>query len=134
MVRRAHYKELERILLKQPNAKVLYKQPKLTVDVGLVVEINGVIISIESKGDPNTKLDIRLNDLFKKYSCSLIFCACRSEGETKNAVQNFCIDNSFDLIWTSTYTCETNNGLIAKMNEQKASHLLDLARFIGYKI
>ena len=96
-----------------------------TGDFRLVIEINGIIIGIESQGDPNTNLQNRLIDLADNFHCEIILCSSRTRGDTVTAVDNLFNTRGFQTIWTSTYQIANtaNHNLV---NRLKAKHLLDL--------
>lgn len=96
-----------------------------TGDFRLVLETNGIIIGIESQGDPNTNLQNRLFELADNFHCEIILCSSRTRGETVSAVDNLANTRGFQTIWTSTYQIAntTNHNLV---NRLKAEHLLDL--------
>jgi len=99
-------------------------------DFRLVVEISGIIIGIESQGDPNTNLRNRLVDLVTTFNCDIILCTCRTRGETVAAVENIRATYGFQAIWTSTYQIEdrTQHTLI---NRLKGQHILELLQNLG---
>ena len=118
------------IMTNYPNYKSISPRvaaPIASGDFRLVVEINGVIVGIESKGDPNTNLEERLFELVDKYNCSLIFCSTRTKGETVWAVQNIANTKGFQKIWTSTYQIEDEN-THEQINKLKAKHILELTQ------
>lgn len=94
-------------------------------EVSWVVNINGRIIGIESQGDPNTDLYLRLDELVVKYNCELIICTTRTKGETVGAVNIIKTKYGFDTIWTSSYDIENSNNH-SLVNTLKANHILDL--------
>ncbi|MEG4904787.1 hypothetical protein [Microcoleus sp. F10-A1] len=100
----------------------------ITGDFRLVVEINGVIIAVESQGDPNTNLRGRLIDLADNFHCDIILCSTRTKGDTIDAVDNLWQTRGFQTIWTSTYQMATNHQLV---NRAKARHLLDLLQSLS---
>jgi len=119
--------ELTNLLLtKFPNHKIVFCDKdvnKLTIDFRLIIEINGKTIALESQGDPGTKLEHRLDNVEAKYHPFLIFCTCRTRGETVAAINNVSKRHLYDKIWTSTYDTTHSYKLI---NGIKAEHLLDL--------
>jgi cellulose biosynthesis protein BcsQ len=111
--------------------KVIYcdKKPStLTIDFTLILEINGKIIALESKGDPKTDLEKRLNNIAVKYHPNLIICSTRTRGETVHAVHNTANKYGFDTIWTSTYQIMHSHSVV---NNLKSDHLLDLIVKLG---
>lgn len=124
--------ELANLLLKTyPNYKLIYSSKdinKITIDFRLVIEINGKTIALESQGDPSTKLKERLEQIINNYKPNLIFCTCRTRGETVNAIENTANKYEYDTIWTSTYQTTHNHKLA---NQAKAEHLMDLINKFG---
>lgn len=101
-----------------------------THDFRMVVEINGKIIGIESKGDPGTGLWEKLEDLADNYHCDIILCSTRTRGSTVEAVDNLWKTRGFQTIWTSTYQIDDKaNHLL--VNSLKAKHLLNLLQSLG---
>ena len=116
----------KRLFHQFPNHNIIFcnKDVKnLTIDFRLVIEINGKIIVLESQGDPGTKLEARLMGIVNKYNPDLIFCTCRTRGETVTAINNTAKNHGFDKIWTSTYDINHSHH---QVNEIKAKHLIDL--------
>ena len=114
-----------------PNYRAIIPNPVLipaTGDFRLIVEINGIIIAVESQGDPNTNLGGRLLDLADNFHCDIILCSTRTKGDTIDAVDNLFYNRGFQTIWTSTYQVAGNH-LLA--NQIKARHLLDLLQSLG---
>lgn len=120
-------RELAKLLVAYPNSSIRHLNPNPMPDKGdlsLVVEIVGIIIVIESQGDPYTELEKRLNKIIDSYNPDLIFCATRTKGETMIAIERVSA-KGYQTIWTSTYQSETNH---TQLNKLKAKHLLDLAK------
>jgi hypothetical protein len=94
-------------------------------DFRCVIEINNVVVGIESQGDPTTNLRKRLNELTDQFNCEIILCSSRTRGETIDAVNNFASSRGFQIILTSTYQIvdQSKHQLV---NQLKAKHLLDL--------
>lgn len=99
-------------------------------DFRLVVEINGIIIGVESQGDPNTGLRERLLDLCDNYNCDIIVCASRTRGETVHAVDNLFHTRDFQTIWTSTYQI-ANEEQHELVNRLKSEHILELLQSLN---
>lgn len=97
-------------------------------DFRLVIEINGIIIGLESQGDPKTGLRGRLEELVQSYNCDIIFCTTRTRGETVRAVDNIANNFGYNAIWTSTYQTANNH---QQMNDLKARHLINLIQELG---
>ena len=119
------------LLIQFPNNSVIYCDKNvnnLTIDFRLVMKINGKIIVLESQGDPGTKLEKRLIEIVNQYNPDLIFCTCRTRGETVTAINNTVKNHGFDKIWTSTYDMNHSH---QQVNELKARHLIDLSVNLG---
>ncbi|MBS9777223.1 MAG: hypothetical protein KGV50_00535 [Gammaproteobacteria bacterium] len=121
-----------------PNLKSITShnfQPNSNRDFRFIADINGIIVGIESKGDPGTKLKERLTDLVEKYKCDIIFCATRTSGKTVDAVEEISKEFDYDVIWTSTYQ-EGNNNQIKNnfeiLNDLKSKHLIDLLKQLNF--
>lgn len=54
-------------------------------DMAIVFTLNGVNIGIESCGDPSSRLPDTLRAFYER-KCEIIFCACRTKGEMKDAI------------------------------------------------
>lgn len=94
-------------------------------DFRIVIEIKGKIIGIDTQGDPNTKLEERLEGLASIYQCDIIFCATRTRGKTIQSVHNIADKYNYDKIWTSTYdTANENNYKL--LNKLKGKQLIEL--------
>lgn len=106
-----------------------------TEDFRLVVKIGGVIVAVESQGDPNTELMKRLLVLVEIDCADIIFCSTRTKGDTVQAVEQI-ESKGCRAIWTSTYQVERENDQTdeefqcdrASANKLKAQHLLELMR------
>lgn len=48
-------------------------------DIKATIRINGVLVGVESQGDPYSRLFQSLDD-FVSMGCDIIVCACRSSG------------------------------------------------------
>jgi len=119
------------LLITYPNYIPVFPIPAsvpTTGDFRLVVEINGTILGVESKGDPKTNLKNRLIDLADNFHCDIILCSSRTKGETVDAVDNLHYNRGFQTIWTSTYQMATNHQLV---NQLKAAHLLNLIQSLN---
>lgn len=116
------------LLTNYPKNEPIFPIPTIiptTGDFRIVVEINGKIIGVESKGDPKTKLKERLIDLADNFHCDIILCSSRTRGETVDAVDFLYQSRGFQTIWTSTYQMAKPTDRIF-VNKLKAKHLLEL--------
>lgn len=121
------------LLIAYPSYVPIYPLPAIVPasgDFRLIVEVNGIIVGIESQGDPHTNLKNRLLDLVDNYKCELVICSSRTRGETVDAVDNLHFNRGFQSIWTSTYQIDgTLQQTIA--NRSKGKHILELLQSLG---
>ncbi|QYJ68060.1 hypothetical protein [Flavobacterium litorale] len=116
------------LLSTYPTYKAIFPIPMVVhaiTDIRVVVEINGVIIGVESQGDPNTGLQGKLTDLAINYKCDIIICTTRTRGETVRAVKHVANTYGYETIWTSTYQIVDRTKHIL-VNDLKAKHILEL--------
>ena len=94
-----------------------------------VPTVRGIVrIGITSKGDPNTDLISRLEELVSKR-CEIIFCATRTSGTTVQDVEFIERKHKFRATWVTNY----QTGYVderAFMNQKSAEHLVSLMRFV----
>lgn len=98
-----------------------------TGDFRLIIEINGKIIAIESKGDPNSGLKERLDEIYSNYNPDIIICASRTRGKTVTHIDSFASKNGYQQIWTSTYHMDNHHDLVNKL---KAKHMIELLQIL----
>ncbi|SMC53968.1 hypothetical protein SAMN04488101_101203 [Pedobacter nyackensis] len=113
------------LLTSYPHYKPIFPLPALAPPVGdfrLVVEINGVIVGVESQGDPHTGLKDRLIDLADNYHCDIIISTSRTRGETVIAVDHLHYSKGFQIIWTSTYQISGTVKLVTSTHFKKFRH------------
>ena len=105
-----------------------------TGDFRLVIQIviKGVLttVAFESQGDPGTWLEDRLTDLATNFNADIIFCTCRTSGETVNAINNIANIHSFDILRTSTYQI-AGQANQAVANQQKGLHIIQLLQALS---
>ena len=66
------------------------------VDFTVIIEIDGVLIGIESQGDPGSRLAVSI-ELFKKRGCVIIVCTTRTRGGTVAIVES--LKPEFTITW-----------------------------------
>lgn len=67
-------------------------------DVKATIQINGLLVGIESQGDPNSRIFQSLKD-FVNRGCDIIVCACRSSGSTRKKVESLA-NLGYQIVWT----------------------------------
>ncbi len=107
------------------NSKEIPKQGDFTIVLKVTIETKIHIIAIHTAGDPKSQLQKHLFRLADDYSCSIIFCATRTRGETVQAVDSLWEKRDYQTIWTTTYQIEgeENRGVI---NQLKARQLVEM--------
>ena len=91
-------------------------------DVKVILRgVNGMVVGIESQGDPNSRLEESLEG-FKKAKCDIIFCACRTRGMTVGWVNSLSPKYHIHFV-AQTYT----NSSRAASNAAMASSLMQMA-------
>jgi hypothetical protein len=90
---------------------------KISIDIRVILVINGFRIGIESQGDPGGRLENSLN-LFLKKNCDVIVCSTRTKGKTVKAV-NKLSKNGYKVKWfeqnyVKTSEQDANNLAMAK--------------------
>lgn len=69
------------LMNKYPAAQVQNLSPN-TKDIKIIISgIKGLVVGIESQGDPNSRLHKSLQD-FRNANCDIIICATRTSGMT----------------------------------------------------
>jgi hypothetical protein len=88
------------LLAKYPGAKVENLIPQSrSLDIKVLVTINGVKVGIESQGDPRPgRLPESLTD-FVKLGCEIIICATRTSRGTVIAVEKLKTDSGYNIVW-----------------------------------
>lgn len=119
--------ELAKLLIKKnPSYKLIFCSQEidiLTLDFRLIIEINGIKIAMESKGDPKTNNKVRIEEILVKYNPNILITTSRTRGETVDIIDELADKYDYDTIWTSTYQVIENNKFY---NQLKAKHLLEL--------
>ena len=122
----ATLRALANLLLQEyPNSVRVFASgpvPLVGGDFRLIMNIDGLVVAVESQGDPNTRLRERLIDLADNWNADVIFCSCRTKGETVAAVENL-IEAGFEGVWTSTYQTDRDREAV---NTLKGRHILEL--------
>jgi len=69
---------------------------KIGVDLAIIIEIDGVLVGIESQGDPGSRLTDTIK-IFKKRGCVIIVCCTRTRGSTVVIVED--LQPEYTLSW-----------------------------------
>ncbi len=69
-----------------------------TKDIAVIMRgVNGLVVGIESQGDPNSRLQQTL-PAFAAAQCDIIFCACRTSGMTVGWVNALSVAYSIQFV------------------------------------
>ena len=112
------YKVYEKLKTLYPSAVTDIKKDG---DITATIDINGVLVGIESQGDPNSRMFVTLPGLVAR-GCQIIVCACRTSGATKQRVADLRKDG-FDIIWT---TNPRNPNLADELNTMWADMVTEI--------
>lgn len=107
------------------NARIINADSLSEFDFRLVIEIDNIVIGFESRGDPNTELEVRLNELRSEYKCDIIICASRTRGETPAAI-NAQSKYGFSIIWSTTYQSYGENLSHDELNNIRAIEIFNM--------
>jgi hypothetical protein len=104
-------------LLKAKYSDFVEEDFTITIDIRVLLIINGFRIGIESQGDPGGRLEKSLS-LFIKKKCDVIICSARTRGQTVEAVKKLSkLDykiNWFEQNYVKSSEQDKNNLSMAK--------------------
>jgi hypothetical protein len=93
-----------------------------TKDIAVIMRgVNGLVVGIESQGDPNSRLQQTL-PAFAAAKCDIIFCACRTSGMTVGWVN--ALSATYSIQFVAQSHVANNHGAI---NAATASSLMQRA-------
>ena len=69
-------------------------------DERVILDYKGILIGIETQGDPGSRLFSSLKDFVEK-ECEIIVCARRTSGNTYEEVMNLKKQHGYEIIWYS---------------------------------
>ena len=93
-----------------------------TQDITVIMHgVNGLVVGIESQGDPNSRLQQSLPS-FAAANCDIIFCACRTSGMTVGWVN--ALSATYNIQFIAQTLVTTNHGVT---NAATALSLMQLA-------
>jgi hypothetical protein len=110
-----------------PNAVIIPSQLNYAVDITVMIQLSGILIGIESQGDPNSNL---FNSLpkFAAVNCDVIICACRTSGGTYGAVENMKSSHGYDIIRFTNYRSYQKNQ--DALNKLSSDHVFELLQAV----
>lgn len=98
--------------------------PMESGDVKALIDVNGVLVGIESQGDPNSRLKNSLSD-FLEFGCQIIVAACRSYGDTAKAIDDM-HKYGYQVIWSSNDKNWDEDTIVDYLNAKYAEYVLQL--------
>lgn len=113
----------QKIVQKYPNIKIIDKDTRWG-EIKAIFEINGLKIAIESQGDPDSRIHASLEE-FLNINCDVIICACRTKGETTNAVGEMEGKFGYRLIWAQNIYCESISNHVNNIYAESIVTLFD---------
>ena len=93
-------KKVYELLIKKYTKINIIVEPLKTIDIRIIIEINGIKIGIESQGDQGhegSRLETSLK-LFTENNCQIILCATRTKGATVRLVNKLNSSYLIDFI------------------------------------
>ena len=112
------------------NIKIIH--PLESGDVNAVIEVHGILVGIESQGDPGSRMFNSLKD-FLSAGCEIIVIACRTYGATYRAVNDM-HQHGYQVIWTANDKNWDEDSIVDYLNTRYAEHILQLIEDrIAYK-
>lgn len=93
-------------------------------DILATVVVNGIMVGVETQGDPNSRMFTTLEDLVN-FGCQIIVCASRTNGATCDEVIRISNMLSADLVWT-TNPRTSNETIRDFLNHSYAESIVNL--------
>lgn len=90
-------------------------------DITAQIVIDGLLIGIESQGDPNSTLKLSLN-AFAKSNCNIIFCPARTSGMTIKWINSY--NQKYEIKFHNQIIVESSNSQQNKSNLAVAKKLI----------
>lgn len=96
-------------------------------DIKAIVEVAGILVGIESQGDPGSRMPQSMDD-FVAAGCDIIVTSCRTRGETYDKINIDLNNQGYDIIWTSNdkYYDSNNLMIINNLNNRYAKRIIKL--------
>ncbi len=107
--------------IKYPNAIIKNLKPN-TIDIKIIMDINGTKVGIESQGDPDSRLKQSLSD-FSNANCDIIICATRTSGMTIHWVNSCSSQYNITFLQQSYVTKNSQSAT----NIKTANHIISMA-------
>lgn len=108
------------VISKYPSANIQTVH-NVTADIAVIIRgIKGLVIGIESQGDPSSRLHKTLAH-FAAEKCDIIFCACRTRGMTVGWVNALSPQYNINFIqqkWVTDNYANANNAMSNSLMQQ----------------
>ena len=117
-------KEVYKLLAARYPTDVTVIHPLSSGDVKAIIKVKGILVGIESQGDPNSRMKNSLVD-FLNAGCKIIVAACRSYGDTANAIEDM-HKYGYQVIWATNDKNWDDQAIIDYLNIQYARHVIQI--------
>ena len=117
-------KEVFKLIASRYPKNVTIIHPLKSGDVKAIIEVKGVLVGIESQGDPGSRMKDTLK-YFLNASCKIIVIACRTYGDTYSAVNDM-HQHGYQVIWTANDKNWDDSRIVEYLNTRYAQHILQL--------
>ncbi len=94
-------------------------------DIKATIDINGVLIGIESQGDPYSRMQQSMDD-FVSMGCQIIVVACRTKWGTYNKIIDLNTSHGYDIIWASNDKTVISQNHMDILNDRYAKRVIQL--------
>lgn len=117
-------KEVFKLLESRYPKEVNIIHPASSGDVMATVKVHGILVGIESQGDPKSRIFSSL-DYFHKVGCQIIVVACRLYGETTGAIDKM-HNHGYQIIWTANDKNWDEDLIVSYLNARYSEHVVQL--------
>ncbi|MEG0468140.1 MAG: hypothetical protein RR551_07660, partial [Mucinivorans sp.] len=94
-------------------------------DIKATVDIGGVLVGIESQGDPNSRMQQSMDD-FVAMGCHIIVAACRTKCGTYDKIIDLNTSYGYDIIWAANDKTDISQRHIDILNDRYAKIVIQL--------
>jgi len=92
-------------------------------DIMATIKIGDVLVGLESQGDPGSRIFDSL-EKFVELGCDVIVCACRSYGDTTDAVYGL-VNNGYQVIFAQNDKSD-DEAMQVVLNKKYATRVVDM--------
>lgn len=92
-------------------------------DIKATIQIDDVLVGLESQGDPKSRQGDSLKD-FLSWGCGVIICASRCYGETRDNINDL-KKHGYQVVWTQNDRSD-DSSLHADLNQRYAEYVVQM--------